>query len=101
MIEMTEPVDLPLEIQRVADLLSEQPPQVRDLFRCALVLAMIDDEKALVIGTRVDGEREYLTVETFAGNTFEILRPGISEEVEAQLMRQVRAIIADQGRHGS
>jgi hypothetical protein len=53
---MTEPIDLPPGIQRVADLLSKQRPEVRDLFRYALVLAMIDDEKARVIGTRAEEE---------------------------------------------
>jgi hypothetical protein len=61
---MTEPIDLPPGFERFADLLSEQPAEVRDLFRYALVLAMIDDEKAHVIGTRVEEERKWLTVET-------------------------------------
>ncbi len=99
LIDMTEPIDLPPEIQHVADLLSEQSPDVRELFRYALVLAMINDEKARVIGTRVE-EREWLTVETIAGDVFEIVRPPISEEVEAQLMRQVRAIVADEDNDG-
>jgi hypothetical protein len=55
---MTEPIDLPPELQHVADLLSDQPPDVRELFRYALVLAMIDDEKARVVGTRVEEDRE-------------------------------------------
>jgi hypothetical protein len=50
LIEMAESIDLPPELQHIADLLSEQPPEVRDLFRYALVLAMIDDEKMQVIG---------------------------------------------------
>ncbi len=48
------PIDLPPEIEPVADLLSKERPEVRKLFRYALVLAMINDEKARVIGTRVD-----------------------------------------------
>ena len=100
LIEMTEPTDLPTEIQHVADLLSEQPPEVRALFRYALVLAMINDEKAHVIRTRVEEEREWLTVETVAGDVFEIVRAPMSEEVEAQLMTQVRAIIADEDDDG-
>jgi hypothetical protein len=43
---MTGPIDLPPEIEQVADLLSNQRPEVRDLFRYALVLVMIDDEEA-------------------------------------------------------
>jgi hypothetical protein len=81
---------------RLADLLSEQSPNVRDLFRYALMLAMIDDEKARVIGARLEEEREWLTLETVAGDLFEIVRPPISEEVELQLMKQVRVIIADE-----
>jgi hypothetical protein len=98
---MIEPIDLPPELERLADLLSEQPPEVRDLFRYALALAMIDDEKAWVTSSRVEGDREYLTIQTIAGEVFEILRPEISEEVEAQLMEQVRAIIADEDDVGS
>jgi hypothetical protein len=74
---------------------------VRDLFRFALVLAMVDDEKARISGSRVEGDREYVTVKTLAGEVFEILPPPVSEQVEAQLMAQVTAIIADEGRHGS
>jgi hypothetical protein len=32
LIEMTEPIDLPPELERLADLLSAQPPEARDLF---------------------------------------------------------------------
>ena len=51
LIEITGAIDLPPEFKRLADLLNEQLPEVRDLFRYALVLAMIHDEKARVIGT--------------------------------------------------
>lgn len=93
---MTEPVDLPPGLRYVAELLSEQPPEVRDLFRFALVLAMIDDEKARVSGTRVGEEREWLTIETVAGDVFEIVRPAISEEVEGQLVAGARAIVEEE-----
>jgi hypothetical protein len=56
---------------------------------------MIDDEKARVIGTRLVDSREYLTVRTVAGDVFEIMRPPISEELEAELMKQVRAIVEE------
>jgi hypothetical protein len=81
---MTERIDLPPEFEHLADLIGEQPAHVRDLFRYALVLAMIDDEKARVTPTRVEEERERLTVETVAGDVFEVARPPISEEPETQ-----------------
>lgn len=59
------------------------------------MLAKIDDEKAWGTGTRLNENREYLTVRTVAGDVFEIMRPQISEEVESELMSQVREIIAD------
>ncbi len=96
-----EPIDLQSEFERLADFLSEQPLNVRDLFRNALVLAMIDDEKARISGSRVEGDREFVTVRTIAGDVFEMVRPEISEEVEAELMAQVRAIIAEEGHHGT
>ncbi len=92
---MTEPIDLPPEFERLANFISKQPPHVRDLFRYALVLAMIDDEKARVIGTRTQEEREWLTVETVEGEVFEINRPPISDEVEAELINHVRVNIAE------
>ncbi len=98
---MTGPIELPPEFEHLADLLNEQPPEVRDLFRYALVLAMIDDEKARITGTRIEGHREFVTVKTLAGDVFEIVRPEISEDVEAELIEQVRAILAEEDRHGS
>jgi hypothetical protein len=100
LIEMTEPIGLPLEIEQVAELLSRQRAEVRELFRYALVLAMIDEEKAHVIGTRLEEGIEFLPVETVAGDVFDIKRPEISEEVEADLMKKVRAIVADEEAEG-
>ena len=52
---------------------------------------MIDEEQASIIATRED--REWFTVETVAGDVFEIEHPPISEELEAALMSEVRAIV--------
>jgi hypothetical protein len=98
---MTELIELPPEFERLAGLLSEQPPEVRDLFRYALVLAMIDEEKARVIGTRAENGQEWVTIKTIAGDVFEIIRPPISEEVESELMGEVRAIVAAEDDDGA
>jgi hypothetical protein len=82
LIEMSEPIDLPPEIEQVADLLGKQRPEVRVLFRYALVLAMIDDEKAHMTGTRIENNRKYLTVRSIAGDVIEILRPPLTMETE-------------------
>jgi hypothetical protein len=101
LIEMPDPIDLPPELQQVADQLAEQPPHARDVFCYAILLVMIDDEKAWITGTRLVDSREYLTVQSVAGDVFEIVRPPISEEVESELMSQVRAIVADEEEDGS
>lgn len=89
---MTEPVDLPREFQDFANLLSAQPPAVRELFRYALVVMMIDDEKARVTRTREEDGRDYWKVKTVAGDEFEIVRPQISIQIERELLEQVRAV---------
>ncbi len=67
--------ELPPEFQRVADLLAQQPPEVRDLFRYALVLAMLDDEKARVIGSREAQGYTWLTIETHRDVSTHCARP--------------------------
>jgi hypothetical protein len=52
--QVIRPIDLPPKLQHVADLLGEQPPDVCELFRCALAQAMIDDEKAWGTIKRID-----------------------------------------------
>ncbi len=72
---MATEIELPPALQHLADLHDQQPPEVRVLFHYCLILALIDDEKARFIGTRVGEEREWLTVETVVGDVFEIGHP--------------------------
>lgn len=59
---------------------------------------LIDDEKAVELGRReVDG-REWLHVRTVSGDEFEVVVPRISEELEREVLAQIRQIVAeDQG----
>lgn len=82
-VQMTDPIDLPPEIEQVAELLSKERPGVRELLRYAIVLAMIDHEKAWVIGTRTENGQEWLTIKTIADDVFKAMRPSISEELWA------------------
>jgi hypothetical protein len=97
LIEMTGPIELPLELQRVADLLSEQPPQVRDLFRYLLVMSMVGEHKARIVGAPTRRGRHYLRIETNAGDVFGTLRPPISMATEFRMREEVKAIIEEQG----
>jgi hypothetical protein len=95
LIGMTGPIELPPELQRVADLLSEQPPQVRDQFRYLLVMSMVDEHKAKIVGARVMRGRHYLRIETNSGEVFQIVRPPISLATELQMREEVKAIIEE------
>jgi hypothetical protein len=97
LIEMTESIDLPPEIEQVAHLAGRQRPGVREMFRYALMLAMIDDGKARITGTRIEADHEYLTDQTIAGDGCEIERPPIDEELESEPMRGIRHIVAEEG----
>lgn len=59
---------------------------------------MIDDEKARIIGTRVEDGQEVIEVRTMAGDEFEIVRPTMSDEIERILLEQIREIVAEEQR---
>jgi hypothetical protein len=95
LIELTEPIDIPPKWHDVADLLSEQPPAVRDLFRYLLVMSMVDEHKARIVGARAMRGRHYLRIETNVGDLFWILRPPISMETELRMREEVKAILEE------
>ncbi len=82
--------DLPPEFQQVADLLAQQLPEVREIFRYVLVLALLDDERTWVVGTRREDGVEWFTLRCRDGHLFEVPRPESSEAEEAELMKVVR-----------
>jgi hypothetical protein len=85
--------NLPPEFQPLLDELAETPEHVKAMWRYAIVLAMIDDEKARVMGTRQEGGQVLLSVRTVAGDEFEIVRPPMSEDSEKELLSKIRAIM--------
>ena len=92
---MAEAIDIPPKWHDVADLLSEQPPEVRDLSRYLLVMSILDEHKAKIVGARAIRGRHYLRIKTNAGTVFHILRPPISMETELRMREEVKAIIEE------
>ena len=88
--------DLPPEFQPLLAELAAAPEDVRAMWRYAIVLMMIDDEKARVVRTQGDGEHFFLFVQTLNGEQFEIERPPMSEEMERLLLEQIRAIVEEE-----
>src|SRR5581483_2098406 len=86
---------LPPEFDSLLALLGEQPERVRKIWRYALVLMMIDDERAHIVDSYKEDSVQFLLIETVKGETFSVERPAMSEEVEQLLMAQVRQIVSD------
>jgi hypothetical protein len=87
--------DLPPEWDAVLTEIARQPENVRAMWRYALVLMMIDDEKARIVATQRDGETFYVLVQTRDGERFSVVRPPMSEEVEQLLLEQIREIATE------
>jgi hypothetical protein len=84
---------LPPEFDPLLAELANESPNVREMFHYAVTLLMLDDEKARVIGERVEQGRSVLRVRTVAGDEYEVVRPEMSEELEQLLLMQVRSIV--------
>lgn len=87
---------LPPEFESLLELVAEQPEHVRAMWRYALVLMMIDDEKARIIESYQVGDVLHLTVQTRTGDRFEIERPVMSEEAEQLLLEQIRRVVEEE-----
>lgn len=88
--------NLPPEFAPLLAELASAPENVRAMWRYALVLMMIDDEEARIMGTRVEDGHEFIGVRTVAGDEFEIERPAVSDESEKILLEQIREIVMDE-----
>lgn len=86
---------LPPEFNPLLAELSDTPDNVRAMWKYALVLMMVDDEKARVIANETVEGQDLLTVRTNAGDEFQVDRPVMSEATERHLMQQVREIVAE------
>ncbi len=87
--------DLPSELEALAQLLDTQPSPVRELFHYALVMLMIEKRKANVVERHIMDAREYLTIQTLAGDTFSIVKPLISDDELDTLMILARDVLRE------
>ncbi len=89
---MVESTDSPPHLQHFANVLSEQPQTVRNLFCYLLVMSMVDQHGAKIVRALRMGGRHYLRIDTKAGEVFWMLRPPISMETELRMQQEVKAI---------
>lgn len=87
---MTESYHLSRELQDVAEVIDQQPANVRELFQYTLVMLMVEDGKAEIIETReVDGRTEF-TIRTCTPEIFQIMKPDVSEQQLAKMRELAR-----------
>lgn len=84
--------ELPTEFDALLDELASQPESVRELWRYAMALVLIDDEKARVIGSMQDGDEKFLRLRLLDGREFWVKQPQLSEDVERMMLQTLRRI---------
>ena len=98
---MAEPVNLPPDLQRIADQVDAEPPHDREAVHYLLALMMmVDDERAKITQMRTHEGRTFLKIEAVTGERFEIVRPEISAEQEAELREQLWEILQEDQQGG-
>lgn len=85
--------DLPPEFDDLLAAADRQPESARQLWRYAIALMLVDDEKAHFVGSHRDGDTLHLVVQPVAGEIFSIVRPPMTEEVEHALLSMIRHIL--------
>ncbi len=93
---MGGPYELPPEFDPLLVELADQPEPIREMWCYALVLMMIDDEKARIISSQLENGQEVIAVRTIAGDEFEIERPAVSAETEGMLFAEIRRIVTEE-----
>lgn len=93
-VHVDENAPLPAEFHAVLEKIDDEPTNVRMMWRYAMVLLMVHDEKARFVETYQDGEMLRLIVQTTDGSRFASVRPPMSEETEQLLLEQAREILA-------
>lgn len=86
---------LPTEFEPLLDELASAPASVRAVWRYAIVLLMVDDEKARVVNSIEEQGKTMRCVRTNSGDEFWIARPEMSDDLETVLLAQIRQITDD------
>lgn len=86
---------LPPEFVQFTDLFETQPSSVQIVFQYCLCLLMVEAGKMQLVGT-IPGESGATYIfETMAGGRFSVVKPPISPEIEADLLQELRELLAE------
>jgi hypothetical protein len=93
-VKVDQEAKLPAEYEAILKKIADGSEDVRTMWRYAVVLLMVHDEKARFVETRQDGDTLHFVIETIQGERFSVVRPPMAEEAEQLLLEQVREIVA-------
>jgi len=88
-------MNFPPEFDALLQAVGFAPAPVQAMWRYALVLMMIEDEKAYIAEAHQDGDTLHVIVQTRDGERFEVVRPEMSEETEQSLLDQIRELAGE------
>jgi hypothetical protein len=92
--------DLPPELTQFAAILDAEPGPIQVIFRYCLAMLMVEADKARLISTEPGESGAMCTFQTVAGDTFTLLKPPLSEDDEAAMIKQLRIILGEEGMSG-
>jgi hypothetical protein len=84
---------LPPEYKRLLDELAAKPGPARAMWYYVLVLLMVEDKQAQIVQSNQDGDLVHLVVRTPDGETFDVVRPPMSQEIVDSLLGQARELV--------
>jgi hypothetical protein len=87
--------ELTPELQRLAELVDQQPPEVRQAFQFCIAVAMEENGRGRLVNTsEVDGQTWY-SYESLAGEVLSVVRPQIDAETEREVREWLVGLIED------
>ena len=90
--------ELPPEFERLAILVEQQPPRVREAFQFCLAVALEESGKAKLLNTsQVEGRTHY-SYKTIAGDVFTVVRPDIDAGMEKAVRAELAGILEEDRR---
>lgn len=84
---------IPREFAPLLDAFALDAQHRIELWSFALVLLMVDEEQVRVMGEHDEAGQRWVTLQTQEGEQFDIVKPGLSETDERELLERVREIV--------
>ncbi len=85
--------NIPREFVPLLDAYAVSSDEYIELWTYAIVLLMIDEEQVRMVGMHELAGREWVMLQIYGGEEFEIVKPNLTEAQERHFIRGVRRIV--------